>query len=86
MPNVEAKEAIKYAFSSEMLKLYGLILAADVALIIGLFLRSTWAARGGTSGLIGQVLGIILLLIGLLAGVAGLVGLIYKIIADATRE
>lgn len=86
MRRVEAKEALKYAFSQEMLKLYGTLLLADISLIVGFSFTTNWAGVGGTSGFIGQVLGTLLLIAGFVIGVVGMVAFIYKVIADANSR
>lgn len=86
MTGVSAKEALKYAFSQEMLKIYGTLLLADISLIVGLSFSTNWAGVGGTSGLIGQVFGSLLLLAGFVIGVGGIVAFIYKVIADANSR
>jgi len=86
MARIKAREALKYAFSKEMLKIYSTLLLADLILIAGLLVNANWTIRGGTSGLIGQVTGGLLLIAGFLIGIGGIVAFLYKLIADANSR
>lgn len=85
MSEIKAREALKYALSRELLKLYGLLLLADLSVISGAWISANWAMRGGTAGIIGQIFGPALLLIGFILGVVGIVAFIYKVLTDANR-
>lgn len=86
MEKTDARKALKYAVSREMLKLYGVLLLADITLLAGTWTGFNWMQRGGTAGLIGQVLTTVLVISGIVLGVVGLVAFIYKVLADADRE
>lgn len=64
---------------------YGVVIGGYVALLFGAWFGAKWAARGGGAGLIGQLLAAALFLLGSLAILAGLIGFVYKIIADANH-
>lgn len=83
MGRMKASEALLYAFSREMLKIYGILILSDISLISGYSLTTKWASRGGMSGSIGSIIGAALLIMALILGIGGLVAFIYKILNDA---
>lgn len=84
MAPVHAREALSYAVSRDMAILYGVVLVGYIAMLLGVWIGATWAIRGGGAGIIGQLLAAICFLVGFTAILAGLVGFLYKVIADAT--
>ena len=85
MAAVSPREALKYALSREMALLYAVVLAGYVAMILGGWFASSWALRGGGAGFVGQILAAALFLAGIVAVLGGLIGFVYKVIADANR-
>lgn len=83
MATVSPREALGYALSREMALLYGVVLAGYVSMIVGAWIGADWAMRGGGGGFVGQVLSAALFLGGVVAVLAGLIGIVYKVIADA---
>ncbi|MFD1597641.1 hypothetical protein ACFSBX_01515 [Halobellus rarus] len=83
MAIVTAKEALGYALGREMLLLYLVVLAGYVAMLLGGWFASGWALRGGGAGFLGQLLAAVCLLAGFVAVLGGLIGFVYKVIADA---
>ena len=83
MATVRSREALAYALGREMAVLYGVVIAGYVGLILGAWFGATWALRGGGAGVFGQLLAAALFLGGFVAILAGLVGFVYKVIADA---
>ena len=66
-----------------MAVLYAVVLAGYVALLLGGWFASNWAIRGGDAGFVGQLLAAIVFLVGFVAVLGGLIGFVYKVIADA---
>lgn len=64
--------------------LYGVVLGGYIALLLGGWFGGNWAIRGGGAGLVGQLLAAIFFLVGFIAVLGGLIGFVYKVIADAT--
>lgn len=83
MATVSPREALGYALSREMAILYGVVLAGYVGMLLGAWIGTGWAVRGGGGGFVGQILSAVLFLGGVVAVLAGLVGIVYKVIADA---
>lgn len=83
MATVSSREAIAYAFSRDMAILYGFVLAGYVAIFVGSFLATSGAIRGGGAGFIRELLAIILIIAGFVGVLGGVIGFVYKIIADA---
>lgn len=83
MATVGPREALGYALSREMALLYGVVLAGYIGMILGAWIGASWAMRGGGGGFVGQILSAVLFLGGLVAVLAGIIGLVYKVIADA---
>jgi uncharacterized membrane protein len=81
---LEAREALEYALSKDMLHLYGVILSGYIALIVAGWFGTNWAVLGGTAGIIGQLLTALLFLGGFATAFTGLVAFIYKLVSDAT--
>ena len=75
MPEISAREALRYATDDEMLKLYGVLVGGWALTIPGQF-----AATG--SGVIALV-GIIVLLAGITASVSALVAIAYKVLVES---
>lgn len=80
---VQSREALAYAFTREMLVLYGVVVTGYAASLSAGWFWTNWAVRGGGAGVVGQALAVVLLLAGAVAALGGLVGLVYKVIADA---
>ena len=72
-----------YALSREMAILYAVVLGGYVAMILGGWFAADWAARGGGAGFLGQLLAAGFFLVGFVAVLGGLIGFVYKVIADA---
>jgi hypothetical protein len=85
MATVRPREALAYALGREMAVLYAVVVGGYVGLILGAWFGANWALRGGGAGLVGQLLAAALFLGGFVAILAGLVGLVYKVIADANH-
>ncbi len=85
MAPVHAREALAYAVSWDMAVLYGVVLVGYIAMLLGGWIGATWALRGGGAGILGQLLAAICFLVGFVAVLAGLVGFLYKVVADATH-
>ncbi|WP_256287905.1 hypothetical protein [Halobellus inordinatus] len=83
MSTVSARDALQYALGREMAVLYAVVLAGYVALLLGGWFASNWAIRGGGAGFVGQLLAAVVFLVGFVAVLGGLIGLVYKVIADA---
>lgn len=83
MATVPPRDAVAYALDREMLALYGVVLAGYVGLLAGAWLGVNWAVRGGGARGLGRALSVLLLVAGFAAIAAGLVGLVYEVIADA---
>jgi hypothetical protein len=83
MATISARGALAYALDREMAVLYGVVLAGYVGLILGGWFGANWALRGGGAGFLGQLLAVALFLAGFVAVLGGLIGLVYKVIADA---
>lgn len=85
MTTVTPREALAYALSREMAILYGVVLVGYIAILLGGWFAAEWAIRGGGAGLIGQLLSASFFLLGFVAVLGGLIGFIYKVIADANH-
>jgi hypothetical protein len=85
MATVSSREALSYALSREMAILYAVVIIGYIAIILGGFFASSGAVRGGGAGLVRQVLAAILFLVGFVGVLGGLIGFVYKIIADANH-
>ena len=83
MATVSATDALAYALSREMAVLYAVVVGGYVGLILGAWFGANWALRGGGAGLLGQLLAAALFLAGFVAVLGGLIGFVYKVIADA---
>ena len=83
MTVVTAREALGYALGREMLLLYLVVLVGYAAMLLGGWFASNWALRGGGAGFVGQFLATIVFLLGFVAVLGGLIGFVYKVIADA---
>ena len=83
MATIRVREALVYALGREMVVLYAVVVAGYVGLILGGWFGATWALRGGGAGLLGQLLAAGLFLAGFVAALGGLIGFVYKVIADA---
>lgn len=83
MATITPREALKYALSREMAILYAVVIAGYVAILLGSFLATSGAIRGGGAGLVRQLLAAILFLVGFVSVLGGLIGFVYKVIADA---
>lgn len=83
MATVNSREALAYALSRDMAILYIVVIAGYVAILLGGFFASSGAIRGGGAGLVRQVLAAILFLLGFVGVLGGLIGFVYKVIADA---
>lgn len=85
MARVNARDALRYALSRDMAILYVVVIGGYLAVLFGAWFGANWATRGGGAGLIGQLLAAVLFLLGFLAVLAGFIGFVYKIIADANH-
>lgn len=85
MATVQPREALTYALSRDMAILYGIVLAGYIAILLGGWLWANWAFRGGGAGVIGQLLAAGIFLLGFVTVLSGLIGFIYKVIADANH-
>ncbi|MFC6871839.1 hypothetical protein [Halobellus marinus] len=85
MSAVTAREALAYALSRELAILYAVVLGGYVALLFAGWFASGLALRGGGGGFLGQLLAAGLFLVGFVAVLGGLIGFVYKVIADANR-
>ncbi|WP_232688235.1 hypothetical protein [Halobacterium zhouii] len=83
METVTPREALAYALSREMAVLYVVVLGGYVAMLLGGWFAADWAVRGGGGGLVGQLLAAVFFLAGFTAVLGGLIGFVYKVIADA---
>lgn len=83
MATVSSREALAYALSREMAILYAVVVFGYVAILLGGFFASSGAIRGGGAGLARQLLAAILFLVGFVGVLGGLIGFVYKVIADA---
>lgn len=83
MATVRPNDALAYALGREMAILYGVVLAGYVAMLLGGWFAANWAVRGGGAGIVGQLLAAVFLLVGFVAVLGGLIGFVYKVIADA---
>lgn len=83
MGAVTPRDALGYALGREMAILYGVVLAGYVAMVLGAGFATGLALRGGGGGLVGQILATVLFLAGFVAAFGGVVGFLYKVIADA---
>lgn len=83
MATVSPREALGYALSREMAILYAVVLAGYVGVLFGGWIATSWGVRGGGAGLLGRLLGAALFLAGFVAVLGGLIGFVYKVIADA---
>lgn len=84
MAAVTPREALSYALSRDMAILYAVVLAGYAATVVGGLFAASWAMRGGGAGLIGQLLSALFFIGGFVGVLGGLIGFIYKVIADAT--
>ncbi|MFQ3275024.1 MAG: hypothetical protein ACI9LV_000508 [Candidatus Nanohaloarchaea archaeon] len=81
MPEKKAVNALKYALSREILKLFGVIVAGWVMIAAGVYMSADpWRFRF----ILYRILEPVLYLGGTLVFYAGLVAMIYKVISDAT--
>jgi hypothetical protein len=85
MTAVTPREALAYALGREMAILYAVVLAGYVAMLLGGWFASGWAVRGGGAGLVGRLLAAVFFLAGFVAVLGGLIGFVYKVIADANE-
>lgn len=83
MATVRPREALAYALGREMAVLYAVVVAGYVGILLGAWFGANWAVRGGGGGILGQLLAAALLLAGFVAVLGGLIGFVYKVIADA---
>lgn len=66
-----------------MLLLYLVVGAGYLAVLAGGWFGANWAVRGGGAGFLGRILAAVLLLVGFVTVLGGIVGLVYKVVADA---
>ena len=85
MPVVTAREALSYALGREMVLLYATVLVGYVGILLGGWFASGLALRGGGGGFLGQLLAAVCFLGGFVALLGGVIGFVYKIIADANH-
>lgn len=78
MTEITAKEALNYAFSGEMVKLYALILLGDLMFFGGILLWSD-----GYATLLIQLLEGASILTGLVLGIGAFVAFLYKVLSDS---
>ncbi|MFA1610379.1 hypothetical protein [Halobellus rubicundus] len=84
MATVSPREALGYALGREMILLYLVVGVGYLALLAGGWAGANWAVRGGGAGVLGRVVAVGLLLAGFVTVLGGVVGLVYKVVADAT--
>lgn len=75
-PQVSARDALGYATHDEMLKLYGLLVAGWVGILLGQF------GFVAISPLLSLV-GIVAFLVGLLASLASAVAILHKVVTES---
>jgi hypothetical protein len=90
MAPLSAREALSYAISPAVLRLFGVVAAGAVLFPLGVRLfgdRLLFARYGGGAALtlLGSLVGFVLALVGFLALYGGLVALLYKLLVDARR-
>ncbi len=85
MPDITAKDALNYALQKEMILLY-------LAVIVGSFLlsygvnRVFWAYHLPiVARVIRSVIPLIFVVVGFLLGAGGFIGILFKVISDATK-
>lgn len=82
MSDVKASEALEYALSKELLKLFGVIILGWLMIGLGVYLSSDpWRFRF----ILFRLLEPILYLFGTIIFYTGIVAAIYKIIRDAAK-
>ena len=85
MTTIQSREALEYAVSREMAILYGVVLAGYVVSLFGGWFAIRRFAGGGF-GFVAGLLAPVLFALGFVAILAGLIGIGYKVIADASRR
>lgn len=83
MATVSPRDALGYALGREMAVLYAVVVGGWLGMILGSWSAADWALRGGGAGFLGQLVAAVLLLVGFVAVLGGLIGFVYKVIADA---
>lgn len=83
MSVVTPRDALGYALSRELFALYCVVVLGYLAVALGAWVGLEWAWRCGGAGAVGQLLGLALSAAGFLAVLGAVVGLLYKVIADA---
>lgn len=86
MATIQSREALQYALSREMAILYGVVLAGYVSSLFGGWFAVRRVVWVGGLRFLAQILAPILLALGFVAILAGLIGIGYKVIGDATRR
>lgn len=82
MPDIDAVDALRYALSREVLKLFAVIVLGWLMIAAGVYIASDpWRFRF----ILYRILEPVLYLGGTLVFYAGLVALLYKIFSDAQR-
>ena len=91
MPDLTAREALEYAISPRMLRLFGVVLLGQLLLSVafGLIRSGPFHGFRGIVSLLPVLqwlVGVALALVGLLALYGGLVAILYVIIVDGTAH
>ena len=86
MSTIQTREALKYALSWEMALLYVVVLAGYVVTLIGGWFAVRRVVWGGGFRVVAQILAPVLFALGFVGILAGLIGIGYKVIADATHR
>ncbi len=85
MSPIQSRTALRYALSREMAILYGVVLVGYVVTLFGGWFAVRRVIWGGGFRFVAEILTPALFAIGFVIILAGLIGIAYKLIADATR-
>ena len=75
--SVSARDALDYATRDEMLKLYGVLVAGWVGMLVG------QSVTGIPANLFAELVGLLVLLAGVLAFLVGLVAIVHKLLVES---
>lgn len=76
MSEITARDALEYATRDELLKLYGVVVGAWVLMFVGSFLM-------GPLGALPSFVGLLTVVAGLFAFLAGVVAIAYKVLTES---